>query len=80
MCNNCTIFNDSTAPICEEALKHTESSGGGVMLDTLHVNRGFWRATPMSRDILECYKQDACLGGLTDSSDFCATGYEGPCK
>lgn len=79
-CNNCTLYDNATRPKCEEALEHTESSGGGVMLDTLQVNQGFWRATPMSWEILECYNQDACLGGITDSADYCATGYEGPCK
>lgn len=50
------------------------------MLRTLHVDQGFWRATPMSRNILECYNKEACLGGLTGSAEFCALGYEGPCE
>ncbi|CAN0186742.1 unnamed protein product, partial [Hapterophycus canaliculatus] len=48
-------------------------------LETLSIDKGFWRATPSSRDILPCHNPDACLGGQTGAADFCAAGYEGPC-
>ncbi|CAM9560896.1 unnamed protein product [Ascophyllum nodosum] len=77
-CDSCTEKNNSSYPTCEEAYEHTTSTGGDVVLETLNISKGHWRATPTSSEILECFNEDACLGGITGSAEFCATGYEGP--
>ena len=49
-------------------------------METLLIERGYWRATDSSETVLACYNGDACLGGETGTSDFCSQGYEGPCR
>ena len=49
-------------------------------METLLIERGYWRATNSSETVLACYNGDACLGGETGTSDFCSKGYEGPCR
>ncbi|CAN0046224.1 unnamed protein product [Laminaria digitata] len=61
-------------------MQHATSSGGGTTLEHISVNRGFWGATSTSTDVLSCYRDEACLGGVTGSPDFCLKGYEGPCE
>lgn len=49
-------------------------------LETLAVDKGYWRATKTSKEILACYNEDACLGGQTGSQGYCKEGYKGPCE
>ncbi|CAN0288143.1 unnamed protein product, partial [Scytosiphon promiscuus] len=49
-----------------------------VTLERLFVERGYWRATPTSTNVLACYHPDACLGGVTGATGYCHEGYEGP--
>ncbi|CAN0446746.1 unnamed protein product, partial [Scytosiphon promiscuus] len=43
------------------------------------IKEGYFRISVESAEVLECYREDACNGGI-DPSDYCAIGYEGPCK
>lgn len=79
-CVGCTITRSSITPSCESPLDHTSAEVPGVTLETLTIDTGYWRATNKSKTILACYNADACVGGQTDSDDFCATGYKGPCE
>lgn len=67
-------------PTCVGVLDHSNSSGGTVTLATLSIERGYWRATASSPNVLPCYNSDACLGGVTGEPGYCQMGYEGPCK
>lgn len=68
------------APMCRDAMEHSFSDGGTGTLEMLSIERGYWRATPSSEDVLACYNADACLGGVTGAAGYCLEGYEGPCK
>lgn len=67
-------------PTCTDVIPHTASDGGPVTLEMLSIDKGYWRATSSSRQVLACYNADACVGGLTGTADYCLEGYEGPCK
>ncbi|CAN0574824.1 unnamed protein product, partial [Laminaria digitata] len=60
-------------------MDHSTSDGGNITLQALSIDRGFWRATASSTEVLACYHIDACVGGVTGTSDYCLDGYEGPC-
>lgn len=77
-CSGCTVEGEE--PICLEELGHSTSAGGNTSLESLLIERGYWRATNTSMDILACYNAEACLGGLTGGKDYCSEGYEGPCE
>lgn len=79
-CSNCDVANETTVPICTPALEHTTSPGGSVNLQNLVLDKGFWRVTSLSRKALACYREEACLGGITDSTDFCDGRFTGPCR
>ncbi|CAM9259474.1 unnamed protein product, partial [Hapterophycus canaliculatus] len=69
-------FND--VPFCSEVMEHSTSPGGNITLEMLTIDKGFWRVSRTSRQVRTCYHEDACQGGLTGTSDYCLTGYEGP--
>lgn len=62
------------------ALEHTTSREPGSRLNTLSVDKGYWRATADSDNILPCYNTAACRGGQTGEETFCDDGYMGACK
>lgn len=78
-CGDCDVANNTVVPTCTDELENTRSTGDTIVLETLSINDGYWRATPSSRVILACHNADACLGGQTGAADYCAEGYEGPC-
>lgn len=79
-CPNCTIASASLEPTCSMALTHTTADEPGTELGTLHVIAGYWRANILSTNILACYNEDACRGGLTGETQYCDDGYTGPCE
>lgn len=78
-CSDCDVADGADVPTCTNVLDNTKSTGNTIVLETLVIESGYWRATPSSRDILACHNPDACLGGETGAADYCAEGYEGPC-
>ena len=78
-CADCDVDDGTDVPTCTNVLDNTKSAGNSIVLETLVVDSGYWRATPSSRDILACHNPDACLGGETGAAGYCAEGYEGPC-
>lgn len=54
----------------------------GVLLTTLPLASGYWRASNETTTIRECLNEDACEGGsvIQRSDDYCAVGYQGPCE
>lgn len=79
-CDGCSFEEPPSVPMCTAAMEHAFSAGGTDTLEVLSIERGYWRATPSSDDVLACYNVDACLGGVTGTSGYCLVGYEGPCK
>lgn len=75
-------MEDAGALVCTAEYEHSTSVGLGVTLQTLDIEDGYWRATNTSRgsDILPCYNEGACGGGVTDSAGYCAEGYTGACE
>ena len=67
-------------PICDFELEHTTSGEPGNTLNTLSVDKGYWRAKAETNNILQCYNMAACRGGRTGTETFCGDGYTGPCK
>lgn len=80
LCSGCEVVNETTLPVCTPVLDHTTSAGGRVDLQNLVLDEGFWRVTPESREVLPCYNEEACLGGITESPNFCDKKYKGPCE
>ena len=79
-CQNCTVGELASPPICSNALDHTTTNGSGSTLETLSVDGGYWRASSDSDTILACYNVKACAGGQTGTETFCNDGYMGPCE
>lgn len=78
LCKGCAI--QEKEPICLEKLDHSSAAGGNATIESLSIDRGYWRATNTSVNILACYNVKACLGGVTEGKDYCSNGYKGPCQ
>ena len=51
----------------------------GMSINTLSLNKGYWRASVKSADIEQCLNEEHCVGGDgSDPSSYCAKGYKGP--
>ena len=83
-CDGCdygkTIIMPECVSLSEARIAHVWSSGGRTTLEDLEVEKGYWRATNKSKDILECYNDDACRGGITGATEYCSEGYQGACE
>ena len=90
MCSRCTDpqceahtgidMDDTTVPVCAVVPDGVNTTGNsGMTLETLELMSGFFRTSNESREVLECYREEACMGGSTAGS-YCADGYAGPCK
>ena len=51
----------------------------GTTLQTLELEPGYYRTSETSPNILECHREEACVGG-SDASQYCASGYRDACK
>lgn len=79
-CQNCTMSEITSGPVCSRAPEHTTANEFGNTLETLSIQTGYWRATTSSDIILACYNPRACRGGQTGTETFCRDGYTGACK
>lgn len=66
-------------PECEPVPRGVMSLSSGTTVEMITLERGFFRTSETSRDILECHRQSSCIGG-NDATNYCAPGYEGPCE
>lgn len=78
-CDGCVFVDGLLAPVCTDVMDHSTSKGGNITLQSLSIEKGYWRPTASSIEVLACYNADACLGGVTGTSGYCLDGYEGPC-
>ncbi|CAN0299763.1 unnamed protein product, partial [Pylaiella littoralis] len=74
-CSTCTTSNPDEVQLCEPVIEHTTSPTRNGTLETLDLQRGYWRSSSMSIEIRECYEVDSCVGG---AGDYRAVGYDGP--
>ncbi|CAN0218885.1 unnamed protein product [Ectocarpus sp. 4 AP-2014] len=74
-CSTCTTSNPDEVELCEPVIEHTSSPTRNGTLETLDLERGYWRSSNTSTEIRECYEVDSCVGG---AGDLCAVGYDGP--
>ena len=83
-CKDCNFGATAFVPECislpEAGIEHASSDGGVATLEKLVINEGYWRATATSTEVLECYNNDACNGGVSGTAGFCGEGYHGACK
>ena len=73
-----TIDTD-TLPTCEPLPEGVRSSTTATTLQSFDIEEGYYRISTESPIVLECYQKDACIGGV-NFSNYCAIGYDGPCK
>lgn len=73
------VDTDTTVPVCVDLPKGTTTASSGTSLATISLEKGYYRTSAESQIVLECYQEDACVGGDA-ADDYCASGYEGPCK
>ena len=70
-------MDESTVPVCEVVPEGVNTTGNsGMTLETLNLVSGFYRTSYQSREVLECYREEACLGG-SNAGSYCAEGYTG---
>ncbi|CAN0279849.1 unnamed protein product [Ascophyllum nodosum] len=88
VCSRCTdpqcevptgiVMDQTTVPVCEIVPEGVNIAGNpGMTLKTLDLMSGFYRTSYTSREVLECYRGEACVGG-SNASSYCAEGYAGP--
>ena len=73
------IIDRNTLPVCDPIPVGVWPLMPETTLQTLDMKEGYFRISTESPIVLKCFRQDACLGGI-EQSDYCATGYTGPCK
>lgn len=72
-CKRCADINGAEGVDCESP---------GSTLATLPIRPGYWRSSNDSEVIHACRHPNACTGAtrVRSSSDYCLTGYTGPCE
>ncbi len=73
VCEQCVAIDGEEGVDCELP---------GATLTTLPIRRGFWRSSPTSWVVHSCLHSESCAGAseVSNSDDYCADGYEGPCE
>ena len=73
-------MDDTTVPVCAVVPEGVNTTGdSGMTLETLDLMSGFFRTSDESREVLPCYRDEACKGG-PNVNENCAEGYAGPCE
>lgn len=72
----------AAVPVCDEVPTGARSAeDGGTTLETLELEPGYYRTSNKSHNVLECFQEAACKGGVDAAGDgYCAEGYSGPCE
>lgn len=66
-------------PLCAAPPSGVTALSRGTTLETLTLEKGYYRTSNLSHDVRGCYSEEACVGG-NDADTYCASGYEGPCE
>ena len=73
-------MDETTVPVCELVPDGVKTTGhSGMTLETLDLMPGSFRTSNKSKEVLECYREEACKGGSIAGS-YCEKGYTGPCE
>jgi hypothetical protein len=70
-------YKSDSSDACEVVFEGVSTSAPGQTVNKLTLEKGFWRTSSASTEILPCLNEDHCLGG-SDPSSYCAEGYTGP--
>jgi len=70
LCPKYTFSLNPTDTLCTNCPHYASCPGGSTLL----LDPGYWRASSLSEDVLQCPIPEACIGGANSS---CAQGYEG---
>lgn len=73
------IKEESGTPACQELPMGAVALSSGTTVASITLRAGYYRTSNSSVDILECHRQEACLGG-NGYETYCAAGYEGACE
>lgn len=73
------VDNESMAPSCQELPIGTTWQSSGTTVSSLTLKEGYYRTSNASTSIVECYRQESCVGG-DDPDKYCAAGYKGACE
>lgn len=86
VCSRCPDFGSSnvsidseTHPVCADLPEGVRALSSGATLSSFDLEEGYYRTSSESHVVIECFNEDACLGGRT-AGEYCARGYEGPCE
>lgn len=74
-CSICTF--EGKELISFGGVRQSTSTGSNTRLESLLIERGDWRATNTSMDILACYNTEACFGRLTGGKATAAKATRG---
>ena len=73
------ISNERETPSCQAIPSGTVATSIATTVESLTLEKGFYRTSKESDVVMECYRSEACLGG-SDPDEYCAEGYEGACE
>lgn len=77
--DSCIICSNGTYNLVAGA-KCESCPSGAVCQGTLLSEKGYWRSSKISDNLIQCPNQDACLAeSQTGKSGNCKVGYEGNC-
>lgn len=74
-----SAFPEGTTPVCEQLPPGVDALFSGSTVADLSLQGGYYRTSNKSHTIYDCYNKKACKVGIA-TDDYCATGYNGPCK
>lgn len=73
------VQHGNEIPSCEELPTGAKAVSSGTTVESITLEEGYYRTSNESHVILECHRRGACVGGV-DANNYCAAGFEGPCK
>eukprot|EP00953_Heterococcus_sp_UTEX-ZZ885_P019320 10795-Heterococcus_DN1.PRE.2 len=79
----CRAGEYSDGAVCVRcSIESLHCTSTGVVAATLPLAAGYWRADLQSLAVRQCWREEACKGGVAvqSSDDYCAAGYRGPCE
>uniref|UniRef100_A0A7R9U537 TNFR-Cys domain-containing protein n=1 Tax=Pinguiococcus pyrenoidosus TaxID=172671 RepID=A0A7R9U537_9STRA len=69
------LFEEQACAGCKTGMQCRKR---GLRLESVALDKGFYRAGPMSEEVLSCPNRDACIGGNATGDALCDAGHEGP--
>lgn len=74
------VQSNESVPVCEEVPEGAVELNVGATLEHLELKTGYYRVSERSHNVLECYNEEACEGGVETADESCAEGYKGVCE